>query len=165
MHTLTQPARLAPARRAGAWLSMLTLAALLSGCSEPRGPIPGGELRGTEQPVPDDWSFTAATEDFQLETQPSDPYSVNVWAVDIGAVLYVAAGGGGTTWAQYMQQDPNVRLRDGDAIYPLQAQLVTDIDELLAIRKRFEAKYDLGEIGDDADDALVFALTPRVASN
>lgn len=144
-------------------IGWLTIASLCVGCSQPWGPIPGGELDGQEQATPDDWSFTAATEDFQLETRPSDPYSVNVWAVDLGSELYVAAGGGDTSWAEYMLEEPDVRLRPQDSsdIYVLTSQQVDELEELNAVRSRFEEKYDLGEIGDDADDAIVFRLTPR----
>lgn len=136
---------------------------LLSACGDPMGPMPGGKLDGELTAVPDDWSFTAATEDFQLETDPDDPYSVNIWAVDIGPVLYVASGGGETTWSENMQENGNVILRDGTNLYPLHATKVSDVEELQRVLKRYEDKYDLGEIGDEAEpsEAVVFRLDPR----
>lgn len=142
-------------------LAAITL--LLTACGDPMGPMPGGKLEGELTTIPDDWSFTASTEDFQLETDPDDPYSVNVWAVDLGSMLYVASGGGETTWSENMQSNGNVVLRDGNNLYALHATQIFDVEELLRVLKRYEEKYDLGEIGDEAepDEAIVYRLEPR----
>ena len=95
---------------------------LLLGCGEPFVMIPGGRLSGTTKSVPENWRFTDAHEDVQLETRPADPYSVNVWVVAVGDDLFVASGRGAeSAWAQHIEADPNVRLRVGDDIYELRA--------------------------------------------
>ncbi len=142
-------------------LAALTL--LLTACGDPMGPMPGGKLDGEATAIPDDWSFTASTEDFQLETDPDDPYSVNIWAVDIGPALYVASGGGETNWSENMQRNGNVVLRHGTNLYPLHATKIADVEELQRVLMRYEEKYDLGEIGDEAEpsEAVVYRLDPR----
>lgn len=143
--------------------AIMAIGLLLTGCGDPMGPLPGGKLDGEPTSIPSDWAFTAATEDFQLETNPDDPYSVNIWAVDIGAAIYVASGGGETTWSENMQDNGNVVLRHEDNIYSLHATQVTDVEELQRVLERYEEKYDLGEIGDEADpaEAVVYRLGPR----
>ena len=64
----------------------LLLLAFSMGC----GPfllLPGGELEGTSVPTPADWSFLADISTVQIETRPEDPYSVNIWVVEMGAAL------------------------------------------------------------------------------
>jgi hypothetical protein len=56
----------------------LTLSMIL-GC----GPfllLPGGKLDGVAQSAPADWSIADEVDTVQLETNPHDPYSVNIWA-------------------------------------------------------------------------------------
>ena len=69
-------------------LAFVSLAVIACG---PIWMIPGGELSGTVVPVPADWSFSDAIEIVQLETNPDDPYSVNVWGVGVGPIFYVAS--------------------------------------------------------------------------
>ena len=90
--------------------SMLLFVGLV-GCG-PIVMIPGGELSGNVEPTPANWAFTDAVDTVQLESRPSDPYSVNVWAVAVGDDLYIAAGSGTeTAWAQNIAEDDRVRLR------------------------------------------------------
>jgi len=95
--------------------SMMFLSGLLVfgiGCGGPMVMIPGGQLSGTVQPVPSDWSFSDEFDDVQLETRPSDPYSVNIWGVADGARFYIVSGRGlESAWAKHIDEDPNVRLR------------------------------------------------------
>lgn len=114
--------------------------ALLAGCS---GYIPfsSGALEGSAQPAPADWSGMANVKIVQLETQPDDPYSVNIWAVATGGELYVFAGDNHTTWIQHMEANPRVRLQVGEAIYALRASRVTDATEFEQFAKAWESKY------------------------
>ena len=73
---------------------LITLLILACG---PLGPLPGGELSGSVASAPSDWSFTDEQENVQLETRPSDPYSVNVWGAGVDGSFYVAAGRGADT--------------------------------------------------------------------
>ena len=124
--------------------------------------IPGGALSGTATPPPNDWSFTDEIDTVQLETRPSDPYSVNVWAIAVDSAIYVVAGSGDeTTWARNIAEDDRVRLRVDDAIYDLRATLANDDvsrDAFLAAAKR---KYDFDPEGQDTSKAMLFRLDPR----
>jgi len=124
--------------------------------------IPGGQLSGEVTPAPDNWAFTDATDTFQLETRPSDPYSVNVWAIAIDDSIYVVAGSGmETTWAQHIANDDRVRLRVGEALYELRAsedKTEESRDTFLAAAKR---KYDFDSEGEDVEEAMLFRLDSR----
>lgn len=124
--------------------------------------IPGGALSGEEQPPPADWSFTDDVEVVQLETRPADPYSVNVWGVAAEGAFYVASGRGADAgWAGHIAEDPHVRLKVGDAIYPLRAVRTDDEAELDAFLAAAKAKYDFEPEPEQREEAVLFRLDPR----
>ena len=93
------------------------------GCGGPVLLFPGGALRGevVSDPV-EDWSF--ATDWFvDLETRPDDPYSVELNYVVKDGALYLDPKEG-RRWLDHMREDPRVRVRFGDKIYPATAVLV-----------------------------------------
>ena len=131
-------------------------------CGGPLVMIPGGELSGTVQATPSDWGFSDSVDDVQLETRPSDPYSVNVWGVGAGHRFLIAAGGGvESAWATNMIDDSRVRLRIGENIYEMKAMLTNDEGvrtEFLAAAKE---KYDFEPNAEQSAEAALFVLTPR----
>jgi len=146
------------------FLALSTLLVALMACvgCGPIVMIPGGTLSGDVASPPDNWAFTDDVDTVQLETRPSDPYSVNVWAVAVDRRIFVVAGGGAeTTWAQHIEADDRVRLRVGEAIYELRA--TADADE--ATREAFLAgakkKYDFEPEGEDTSKAILYRLDPR----
>ena len=139
--------------------AVLVVAVLAAAC-EPVFVFAGGALAGTVYPVPDDWAHAAAEEVVQLETRPADPYSVNVWGVGVGAYFYVATDSA-TTWAQAMAEDPRVRLRVAERVYPLSASRVADAAELDAVVAAYVAKYDLDADDDFPRNVAVFRLAAR----
>ncbi len=126
-------------------LPYLLTAALLCSCSG--GPLlvfPGGELSGevvTE--TPSDWSFVS-DRFVDLETRPGDPYSVELNYFVREGKLYIDPAEG-RTWFGYIRDDPRVRVRFADKIYPLKAVLVGEPGEL--------AGFD--------PDRFVYRLDPR----
>lgn len=141
-------------------VSLLLLVAFV-GCG-PIVMIPGGKLSGEVTPAPDNWAFTDSIDTVQLETRPSDPYSVNVWAIAVDDDIFVIAGSGlETTWASYLTKDDRVRLRVADSIYELRATPdngeATREAVLLAVQK----KYDFDAEGEDTGQAIVFRLDER----
>lgn len=138
----------------------LTLVAL-AGCSEPFIVFAGGALSGEVATPPDDWSELKDEETFQIETRPSDPYSVNIWAVGIGRHVYIGTGPEGTNWSEYLQEDPRVRLRVGETLYPLLARPVTDPAERRQVAEAYAEKYGLDQDENWLKDALVFRLDRR----
>ena len=91
--------------------------------------FPGGELRGVvvAEPV-EDWSFVD-TAFFELETRPADPYSVQLNYIVRDGRLYIDPSEG-KRWLEHIREDPRVRARFGDRIYPLTAVLVGKPGEL-----------------------------------
>jgi hypothetical protein len=139
----------------------LLLALALVGCG-PLVSIPGGELSGDLAPTPTDWAFTDAVSTVQLETRPSDPYSVNVWAVAAEGALYIAAGSGAeSAWAGHIQADPRVRLRVEESIYELKAVRTEEEADRTAFLEAAKRKYDFDPAGEDTESAFLFRLVPR----
>jgi len=110
----------------------LLAAALLAGtlaCGGPFLMFPGGALSGepVSEPV-DDWSFVS-DRFLELETRPDDPYSVQLNYIVRDGKLYIDPAEG-KRWLDFIREDPRVRVRFGDRVYPLQAVLVGRPGEL-----------------------------------
>ncbi len=166
----------------------IALAALLAlgGCSEPFGFIPGGALEGDEAMPPFDWSTLAdvdnvqlevrpdsvnpqrkhirdhGDDNVQLEVRPDSPYSINIWAVGLGADAYVATYEDGTRWTEYLRETPDVRMRVGASIYRLLAVRVHDGEERERVSAAFAAKYDIDEDDNWVATGQVFRLDRHV---
>ena len=123
--------------------SLLTalLAPPLSGCRGPLVLLPGGALQGEKAEAPANWSFTNEIEVIQLETNPSEPYSVNLWVIGLGQDLYVHAGTSRAQWIENMEANPRVRLQVNDSIYELVASRVVTQDEFDRFMVAYVEKY------------------------
>jgi len=125
----------------GLALVVVTLLFLYLNRSDPYAIIPGKQLRGEEVTVPiEDWIFVKEVRTVINEVRPSDPYSVNTGYVLREGVLYIPSGfGGESSWARFLIQDPNMRIKVGDKLYPVRATLEEDpevISDLHEIRRR-----------------------------
>ncbi|MEM7000589.1 MAG: hypothetical protein AAF529_07365 [Pseudomonadota bacterium] len=112
-------------------LSILTLVlCTLTGCGGPFFLLAGGALSGPEQPYLNSVAPSADTL-IQLETNPDDPYSVNLNARVIGGEVYVDPAVG-RKWYEHLAADPRIRIRfDGDAtVYAGRVVEETDTDVL-----------------------------------
>ena len=130
----------------------------------PFGPIPGGRLSGEVVPGDiEDWSFSDPFETYELETRPSQPYSVTTWGVASGGDFYVPTRDPKEkAWVQYVVSDPRVRLRVGDRIYERRAVRVTDPAEFKRIIPRLGVKYELERPSDEEmPNVWLFRLDPR----
>lgn len=135
---------------------------LLAVACGPWGPIPGGRLEGTvvHEPVTD-WSFTNSRSTVQLETRPEDPYSVTVWCVAHDDALYVPSRHAAKkSWVQHVLDEPQVRVRVGERIYPGTMVRVTDPKQIEAVVPALVAKYHLTPPGGE-DDAGVWLFRIR----
>ena len=123
--------------------------------------IPGGALSGEVAPPPGDWTFTDDIDTVQLETNPEDPYSVNVWGVAAGDGFYIAAGDKDSQWARNVRANPFVRLRVDGVLYELAAKEVMDDAQrelfLVAVKK----KYDFEPDPEQRESSSLFELAPR----
>jgi hypothetical protein len=150
-------------------LLVLLLAGAVS-CGGPLGPFSGGRLSGDEGPaVVADWSFVDGIETAQLETQPSDPHSVNVWCAGLGDRLYVPSSmilgpkvPTERSWVSHVQAAPAVRIRLDDTVYPRTAVRVEDPAEFEAARAALEAKYEIAPEDRDPERQIwIYRLEPR----
>jgi hypothetical protein len=135
-----------------------TLLILVSAC-EPIGPMPGKSLSGDVSPPPESWTSFNSAEVIQLEV--NGPYSVNLWGVGSGDFYYVAASQGTESrWAKRIEVDSGVRLRIGEKVFELDAQIVREDEERDRVGNAFSEKYDI-EAREDFPDVVVYRLGVR----
>ena len=137
-------------------LSLTFTLVLLSGCSYI--PFGGGELSGTEVATPTEWSVLEDVKVIKIETQPEAPYSVNLWVVGIGPVLYIHSGDNRTTWVEHLETNPKLRLKNGDSIYQLSATRVTDADEYAKFSEVYAAKYGNPPRNSNVGEVYIYRL-------
>jgi hypothetical protein len=140
-------------------LSLLLV--LLTACSADFIPFSGGALKGNLAPAPDDWSEVSAVEVIQLETNPAKPYSVKLWIVGTGKLLYVHAGANRTTWVEHIEDDSRVKLLIGENLYELQAERVTDSNDFKAFSAVYVNKYGSRPRNENVQEVYLFRLFPR----
>ena len=102
----------------------------LSACDGPLPFLSGGELNGVVAEVPVNWQLEEISGLAQLETRPAEPYSVNLAYVQMDGSFYFYAGDTRTNWVKHIEENPLVRVRVNDTIYPGRAVRVTDEDEI-----------------------------------
>lgn len=122
---------------------MGTLLVLYLTRTDPYGIIPGKRVTGEEVSGPiDDWSFTLEHRRVVNEVRPADPYSVHTSSLLVDGTLYIPSGGGGESrWARYLLEDPTMRLKVGNKIYPVTATRVVEPGELEKVRQGYLKKY------------------------
>lgn len=147
-------------RRPRMTFASLVLLLLVLGCG-PFVLIPGGELSGGVTEVPNDWSFTKEISTVQLESRPSDPYSVNIWATGVGKDLYLHAGANRANWVEYIEADPRVRLLIEDKIYELRATRVEDPAEFKRFADAYEEKYARRPRNENVREVYLMRLEAR----
>ncbi len=104
-------------------MALVAMVAMVMGCGGPLLIFPGGALSGTTVTKPvADWSFVDETF-LELETRPSDPYSVQLNYVVREGKLYIDPAEG-KRWLDHLREDPRVRVRFGSDLYDLEAVLV-----------------------------------------
>lgn len=123
--------------------------------------MPDGALHGTLTPVPPAWEGSTVPDVVELETRPADPYSVKIWAVPVGDLMYVHAGDNHTRWVQHIEQDPAVRLKVEDRLYELDAQRVTSAEEFAGFAQAYEVRYGTRPRNENVDAVYLFRLAAR----
>lgn len=124
-------------------------------------PFSGGALTGTPTPPPADWRTVGDVAIIQLETRPSDPYSVKLWIVAEETHLYVFAGDNHSQWAQNLDADPDARLQIEDKVYELTARQITDQQEFSGFADAWLEKYGSDHTETNVDDVYLYRLAPR----
>ena len=138
---MTRPSAGNPATRLV--FTLILLLPALTGCAEPFIVLAGSALSGEVKDPPADWSEFTPVQVVQLETQPDDPYSINIWMAAIGNDIYVATSEDGTTWTDYIGANPDVRLRIGEILFELEANRVIHQEERSRVAAEYVKKYDL----------------------
>jgi hypothetical protein len=103
--------------------------------------------------LPDDWTFTDDHREIAVEV--STPYlishSVTIWCAQVGGTLYIAAAAPDTkNWPGWVEDDPAVRLKIGDAVYGVRLDQLADDAEIAAVQTAYQHKYELETIGGGA---------------
>ena len=130
--------------------------------SDPIGPLSGRAFTGEEAPYPDDWSFSDEHMTIAIEVRPEDPHSVTTICFVVDGVLHVPASNGSKKrWTQYLLEDPRVRLKIGDRVYPANAVRVTPEDPSYYLKAGGEKYPRLLESSEDPpDDLWLFRIDP-----
>lgn len=139
--------------------------------SNPIGPIPGKALSGDAVPYPSSWEVCNQHATVAIEVRPENPYSVTTWCFVYQDMLYIPSIDATTrTWTQLTMQNPLVRIKIGDNIYPARATRVTDLADMSmqAIESAVLLKYpeyaqyrDRGANEVRAEDTWLFRISKR----
>ena len=148
-------------RRFASLLSFVAVAASTA-CNGPLPFLGGGALPGDVVEPPENWSeWTKPVNVIQLETNPTEAYSVNIAYTIVGEHLYVYAGDTKTKWVEHMEVDPNVRFRREGNVYELRAERVTDDAERLAFAKAWAARGFFSRDPQTLDEVWLYRLKAR----
>lgn len=118
----------------------IALTLSLTACEGPTVFMSGGELSGTVVATPEKWQLAKDSDLAQLETRPEDPYSINLVYIQMNERMYIYAGDTRTNWVQHIEQNPLVRLRIEEEIYPARAVRITDPDEIVAFAAEWTSR-------------------------
>ena len=95
---------------------------VLFGGVGPIGPIPGGALWGEQRAPVEDWSFTDAIKEIQVQTHVGPlPWTVTTWVLSHDGELFLAAGNCDRIWTHRVMDDPEIRVRIDGVVYELRA--------------------------------------------
>ena len=128
------------------WLALSSLL-FLTACTDPFIGVPGGQLKGEPSPLPESWS--SVPDVIQVEFRPSDPYSINIWAVVDGGNIHVATAE--SKWIPFLEANNLVTVRIDGKLYELQAQKVDSEEDAMSVAAAYTSKYDYEMTGDWKD--------------
>ena len=143
------------------WIAFLLALFLTAGCNGPFGLMSGGKLDGEERSIPKNWDSLGTSGQMQLETNPQEPYSVNVNYTIVDGHMYVNAGDTETTWVKHIAANPAVRLRIDGAIYDLRAERVTDPKEIAHFGKVWTSQSMFMRDPSELGEVWVYRMEPR----
>ena len=129
-------------------------------CEGPVAVFSGGALTGPVKSVPASFEFARDAGTVQLETNPEEPYSVNIACAVAGSRLYVSAGDNKAQWVENMEADDRVRMRIRGEVYELRAERVTDPAEMRVFADEW-TKYSWARDPTTLDVAWVYRLEAR----
>ena len=134
---------------------------IVTGCSGPWLLLPGGALEGEVVSAPADWASLAPFGTVQLETDPEEPYSVNIAGMLVEGVPQINAGDTETRWVENMNANPDVRLRIHDAIYELRASRVLETRAIAAFGEEWMKQGSWARDPTQFEEVWIYRLDPR----
>ena len=141
-------------------LILALILALFAGCDYL--PFSGGRLDGLISALPENWSSILKQEIIQLETNSEDPYSVNLWIVNVDNTPYVYSGDNYSTWAENIFEEKNVVLKAGGKLFKMEANRVLDARVFEKFASAWEAKYGNRPMNENYNETYLFALSKRL---
>lgn len=145
-------------------LVVLLALALLCAC-QPSDQRPGQWLRGEAvDTVPASWEFTDEHGEIFVEvaTPYLVPHSVTIWCAQVDGQLFIAARNPASKqWVEWMDADPDIRLKIGQRIYRVTAHHVDDTGRIERISAAYAVKYALGPRGPDAPPMRYWSIAGR----
>ena len=110
--------------------------------------IAGQALTGNEVEYPDNWGFTDAHTTIMVETNPVDPHSVTLSAlqVQMGQIYLFQPWMDTKSWPALALADNRARIKIGGKVYPILLELVTKdamISQLAPMARRKFPDLDL----------------------
>ncbi len=140
--------------------TLILISSMITACSE-NIPFPSGQLHGNITAIPEDWTEVASAGVIELETNPSEPYSVKLWIIGFDDRLYVHAGTNLARWVENILKNPNVRLLIGDKLFELNAVRVASQSEFDEFAQYYQSKYGSQPRNEDVNEAYLLRLEPR----
>jgi len=137
------------------WLALSSLL-FLTACTDPFIGVPGGKLKGEPSPLPASWS--SVPDVIQVEFRPSNPYSINIWAVVDGGNIHVATTA--TKWVPFIEANNQVTVRIDGKLYEMLALKVDTEEDAMSVAAAYTAKYDY-EMSDDWTELNAYRLVAR----
>lgn len=126
--------------------------------------LAGKRLSGEEATYPADWSFTNDYPTIFVESRPDDPHSVTTscWLHE-GTLHIPAQSGSSKSWTYYVLEDPRVRIKVGDTVYPARLTRVAEenIPRLVASRAEKYPQMADRDPQDAPEDVWVFRVSER----
>lgn len=124
-------------------------------------PFSGGKLQGEVKPIPDGWPEVTQEEVIEIQTNPTDPYSVKLWVVVMNNHPYIHAGANRATWVEHLEQNPELILGHDGSLYELSAVRVTDMEEFNELREIYKDKYGNYPRNSNLNEIYLYRLDAR----
>ena len=140
-------------------LILLVLSMALASCDFV--PFSGGKLSGEIMPIPDGWPEVTNAEVIEIETNPSEPYSVKLWVVVVDDKPYIYAGANRAKWVEHLEQSSDLILGHNGALYELSAIRVTDNGEFNTLREIYKEKYGNYPRNSNLNEIYLYRLESR----
>lgn len=142
-------------------MCLALVAVALAGCNGPFFVFAGGALAGEAAPIPASFAGFPAYGTTQLETNPADPYSVNVVYTVVGDRAYINAGDSETRWVRNIAADARVRARIDGALYEARAVRTQDAAEIASFAAAWTSQSRFRRDPTTLDEVWIYRLEPR----